>query len=390
MMSKTGFAQRGLPLLAACVLAAVAGIALDRGFRRAPTVMATPKPDSAAAVLHGTLQMPQSYLTLMGIEVERAMLGSVGADVLASAVMAAAPTAQAAVTARVAGTVVLITKRLGDGVAAGEPLALLDSREAAAMAAELLAAEARQQQLGAALKREQYLYEQRVTARQDLELVQAQMAAADAEVQRARTAAAGVRVAADGKSVALASPVAGRIIAVAAVLGQSVQPDDVLFRVVDPSQLLVEAAVTATDAARLQPGDKAQITTSSGKSWDATVRTVTATVDGQTRAATVVLIPAASAVLPLPGEYVQARIVPKSTVVAALVVPEEAVQRIDEQDVVFVRTADGFKVAPVRTGARSNQRVAVLTGLEEGTVIATRNAFLLKAQLRNAAADDAQ
>jgi len=389
-MPRTSFAQRRLPLFVACVLAGVAGIALDRWFRSSPAVTAQADVDSADALLHGTLQIPQSYLTVMGIEVERATRGAVGADVLASAVMVAAPTAQAVVTARVAGTVVRVTKRLGEVVAAGESLAQLDSREAAAMAAELLGAEAHQQQLRAALKREQYLYDQHVTARQDLELAQSQMAAADAEVQRARTAVAGVRVAADGKSVALTSPVAGRLIAVAAVLGQSVQADEVLFRVADPSQLLIEAAVTAVDASRLQPGDSAQITTSSGKSWDATVRVVTAAVDGQTRTATVVLAPAVSAVLPLPGEYVQARIVPKSTTAVSVVVPEEAVQRLDEQDVVFVRTADGFKVAPVRAGARANQRVALLAGIEEGAVIATRDAFLLKAQLRNAAAEDAQ
>jgi len=389
-MPRTSFAQRRLPLFVACVLAGVAGIALDRWFRSSPAVTAQADVDSADALLHGTLQIPQSYLTVMGIEVERATRGAVGADVLASAVMVAAPRAQAVVTARVAGTVVRVTKRLGEVVAAGESLAQLDSREAAAMAAELLGAEAHQQQLRAALKREQYLYDQHVAARQDLELAQSQMAAADAEVQRARTAVAGVRVAADGKSVALTSPVAGRLIAVAAVLGQSVQADEVLFRVADPSQLLIEAAVTAVDAARLQPGDSAQITTSSGKSWDATVRVVTAAVDGQTRTATVVLAPAVSAVLPLPGEYVQARIVPKSTMAVSVVVPEEAVQRLDEQDVVFVRTTDGFKVAPVRAGARANQRVALLAGIEEGAVIATRNSFLLKAQLRNAAAEDAQ
>lgn len=61
--------------------------------------------------------------------------------------------------------------------------------------------------------------------------------------------------------------------------------------------------------------------------------------------------------------------------------PEEAVQSVEGRDVVFVRTAAGFLAVPVSLGRRSAGRVEVLTGLAGGQTIATRQAFLLKAEL---------
>jgi membrane fusion protein, heavy metal efflux system len=48
---------------------------------------------------------------------------------------------------------------------------------------------------------------------------------------------------------------------------------------------------------------------------------------------------------------------------------------------VFVRTREGFKAVPVTTGRRSSGRVEILSGLADGQTVATRQAFLLKAEL---------
>jgi membrane fusion protein, heavy metal efflux system len=114
----------------------------------------------------------------------------------------------------------------------------------------------------------------------------------------------------------------------------------------------------------------------------ARVLSVTPTADVENRSATVVLAPASGAGL-LPGEYVRVRIESRTQegTGGALVVPAEAVQSVDGRDVVFVRTANGFKVQPVQVGARTSERVEILGGLAAGTRIAGRKAFLLKAEL---------
>jgi cobalt-zinc-cadmium efflux system membrane fusion protein len=69
---------------------------------------------------------------------------------------------------------------------------------------------------------------------------------------------------------------------------------------------------------------------------------------------------------------------------SALVVPEEAIQRIDDRSVVFV--ADDakpgrFTVRDIEAGAQSGGNRAVLTGLKAGEKVASKGAFTLKSQL---------
>jgi cobalt-zinc-cadmium efflux system membrane fusion protein len=56
--------------------------------------------------------------------------------------------------------------------------------------------------------------------------------------------------------------------------------------------------------------------------------------------------------------------------------------------VVFVRTADGFTARQVLVGVRSGGVAQILTGVRVGESIATKNAFLLKAELRKKVGDE--
>lgn len=65
-----------------------------------------------------------------------------------------------------------------------------------------------------------------------------------------------------------------------------------------------------------------------------------------------------------------------------LQVPSDALQQIDNQDVVFVRTAaDRFVVRPVRIGEAVDGKTPVLDGLKAGEQVAVRGSFVLKSQL---------
>jgi cobalt-zinc-cadmium efflux system membrane fusion protein len=160
-----------------------------------------------------------------------------------------------------------------------------------------------------------------------------------------------------------------------------VQPETELFRVADPRFVQVEASVTGADAARIAPGDPAVLSTSAGDTVNAVVRSVTPTLNAESRAATVVLVAAGAGPALTPGATLQARISPKTASPGGIVIPEEAVQSIDGRDVVFVRSAKGFVVQPVVVTSRSAGRASIASGLQAGQSIATRNAFLLKAEL---------
>jgi cobalt-zinc-cadmium efflux system membrane fusion protein len=343
-----------------------------------------PAPVAAAPVAEADeLKLDPSYLDVVGIKTEAVSAGNLSFDVLAPATVTAAPNGEAVVTAHVAGTVIRLARQLGDAVRTGETLALVESREAAAMAAEQSVAASKADLARSQLAREQELYNQRVTPRQDLERAQAELAVAEAEVRRAREAAAASHVTQDGR-IAVVSPLAGRITQMRGALGSFVQPDTELFRIADPRFVQIEASVTAMDAVRIAIGDSAKISTPSGAILAATVRSISPTLNEQTRAATVVLSLVGNHEPLSPGEAVQADIVPKNAMQSGVVVPEDAVQNVGGRTVVFVRTAAGFKVRPVVVGARGAGRVSIVSGLQAGETIATANAFFLKAELGKA------
>jgi membrane fusion protein, heavy metal efflux system len=381
--------------LGALVFAGVLGFVLARLTARPPAadpaVGTTQAPDNVSRT---TLQIDASHLRAVGIELETVAAGSLSAEVRAQASVSAAPNGQAVVSAHAAGTVVRITKRLGDPVRAGDTLAWVESRDAAAIAAERAVADSKAALAQSVMEREKRLFEQRVTPRQDFEAAQAQLIAAEAEARSARVAATNAHVSSDGRSVRVASPLSGRITSAATAVGAFVQADTELFRVADPTRIQIEAAVTALDAARIAPGDHARVGTTSGATHLAQVQSVTPTVNEQTRSATVVLslmdppgTPSGQAA-PSPGEFVHVVITPQSASRAGFVVPEDSVQRVDGHDVVFVRTQTGFRVQPVMVGARSGGRASILSGLTVSQTIATRNAFLLKAELGKGAEGD--
>lgn len=362
---------------AALAVAAAAGFAAARLTAPAPPPSETAP--TAAASGPATLKTPPAYLTAAGVMLETVATGDLAAEIRAPAVTHSTPDAEAVATAGAAGTVTKVAKRLGDEVGAGEVLAVVSSRDAAAIAADRTVAEAKVEQARKTAERERRLNAEGVSPRQDLEAAEAALTAAEAEARRARTAAAAAGV--SGMGVAeVRSPIAGRITAEGPGLGAFVQTDTAVFRIADPRRVQVEAQVSATEAERVRPGDPTVLVSSSGARTSGQVRSVTPSLDPQTRTATVVVVPTGAIAL-TPGSAAQAVITPKSAGGGQIVVADEAVQRIEGRDSVFVRTPDGFVVRPVTVGGRSGGRAAILAGLKPGETIAARNAFLLKAEL---------
>lgn len=351
-------------------------------------------PPPAAAAKHeeaeeaeGGIEMDAAQIKASGIELITVTPGALGAEIIAQASITATPQGQAAIAARADGAVTRILVRLGDNVAAGQTLAVLESREASTIAAERSAAHAKAVAARSAYAREQRLFDAKITAREALEAAQASLAEAEAELRRTNAAAAAARVTGDGRSIAVSSPISGRVTGLSATLGSFVTAGTELFKVTNPGLIQVEAAVPATEARRLAPGDRAELETPAGR-IAASVRSIAPAADPESRAVTVVLTLHGSGALS-PGQSVRARIIPSAAGPSnAIVVPEEAVQTVEGKDVVFVRTGHGFQAVEVVIGQRSGGRVEIRSGLRPGSVIAGRNAFLLKSEAGKAEAED--
>ena len=353
----------------------------------APTNTAVDAETTKEKVPAETVKLTAMAIREAGIATETISAGGLAGEIVAQATVTASPTGEAIVTARASGAVTRVLKRLGDPVRRGEALAIVESRDAAQITADRGVAAAKLTLAQRSLARERYLYDQKVSARVDLEQAQAEAAMAAAEARRAQAAAGAANVTRDGRGVVIASPITGRVSASAVRLGAFVQPEAELFRVSDPNQVQIEAAVGPNDAARLAPGDRAVVELPDGRTVDARVRAVTPTLNGETRSATAVLDIGGGAVQP--GLAVRVRLLPRvGGSSAAIVVPEEAVQSLAGRDVVFLRTATGFTARPVTTGPRSAGRIEIASGLSAGQTIATTNAFLLKAELAKSAGEE--
>ncbi|MGN6209444.1 efflux RND transporter periplasmic adaptor subunit [Asticcacaulis sp.] len=372
---------------AAVIVAALLGFGIAK-----MTSPATPKPaaeEAAEPAAPKALTVKAETIQQAGILVQTVDAGGLSSEILAQGSVMSAPSGQAVMTARAGGTVTQIFKRLGDPVKAGESLALVSSNDAAQIAADRRSAAAKATLAQQTLAREKSLFEQGITPKAEYEQAVAEAAAAQADQSRANIAASNAGVTSDGRGTRVISPISGRITAATASLGAFVQPETELFRVSDPAKTQVEAAISAVDAPRVAPGDRVSIDMGDGQTVEGRVRSVTPALDAATRTATAVIdAPGAQLV---PGRSVRVRMFLSGAATggtSAIVVPEESVQSVDGKDVVFVRTKDGFRPQAVITGQRSGGRIEIVSGLPSGSAIATKNAFLLKAEISKSAEEE--
>jgi cobalt-zinc-cadmium efflux system membrane fusion protein len=69
----------------------------------------------------------------------------------------------------------------------------------------------------------------------------------------------------------------------------------------------------------------------------------------------------------------------------ALTIPNEGIQQINDQDVVFIKKGeDRFEARPVRIGNAYSGRITILEGVQPGEIVVTKGTFLLKSQLLKA------
>ena len=69
----------------------------------------------------------------------------------------------------------------------------------------------------------------------------------------------------------------------------------------------------------------------------------------------------------------------------ALLVPQAAIQLVDDHPCVFVRSGDEFERRDVTLGVNDGRQVEIIDGLSHGELVVTENAFHLKAELTKSA-----
>ncbi len=323
-----------------------------------------------------------------GIEVTRPTVGGVAGAIELSATIEGDPQSVQVVSASVGGRLVSLTRNLGESVGRGDPLAIIESREAASLKAEVEATGARAALAQSNLRREQRLFAERVSPEQDL--VAARTAAAEAGIAlrlaRQRLSATGSGGGALNR-IAVRSPTAGQIIARSATLGQAVAADAELFRVANLSKVTVATSLVPADAGRVKPGARVEVT-AAGRRQEGRVTFVSPVLDETTRLVPLIVALDNGGGTWRVGETVNVSILLPASGDRSIAVPSAAVQMIDDKSFVFVRTPTGFRASPVTLGRTNGGQVTVKSGLTGSERIASTNSFTLKAELGKGAGGD--
>jgi cobalt-zinc-cadmium efflux system membrane fusion protein len=337
--------------------------------------------EGAEARAEGVITLTPQQIATAGIQLVRPTIGDGGAIEL-PATIEGDPQGTQVVSAAIGGRVVALTRNLGQSIGRAETLAVIESREAAQLNAEVEAAQARAALAQSNLRREQRLFAERVSAEQDL--IAARTAAREADIAL-RLARQQVSASGGGggslNRIAIRAPIGGQVIARSVTLGQTVAADAELFRVANLSTVSLTLSLSAADAGRVRPGAAVEVV-APGRQATARVTFVSPVLDETTKLVPVIATLDNRGGQWRVGESVQGAILLGGKAGgSAISVPSAAVQTVENKPVVFVRTANGFRTVPVTLGQAHGASVTILSGLTGREQVAAANSFTLKAEL---------
>lgn len=270
-----------------------------------------------------------------------------------------------------------VRAQVGDRVKRGQVLALLSAQtlaaDVAATRAGVAEAEATQAEAAANAERARQLQASGAISAQQIQ----QYVTAEATA-RARVASLKARLAADEVRLSqtrIVAPDDGVISARAATVGAVVQPGQELFRLIRKDRLEWRAEVAATELARIQPGQKVQVTPAGGTAVAGTVRMVAPLVDAATRNGLVYVD------LPRPGSARAGMFARGEFAVGereGLTLPQSAVVLRDGFHWVFeLGAGNRVQQRKVSVGSRFGERIEITGGLPATARVVAQGAGFL-------------
>ncbi len=173
---------------------------------------------------------------------------------------------------------------------------------------------------------------------------------------------------------------AGMVIKDDFVLGQIVNPEDVLFEISDMDHLWVEANIKPKDVSKIALGSNASIPVED-KTLQGKVIFIGRVLDEKTRTLPVRIEVNTKGVSLYPGQFVKTSISSKTTH-AAIAIPAESVLRSSDGDwMLFVEEAPGRFVPKEVDIVENLGETVVVEGIESGTTIVSKGAFFVQSEL---------
>jgi len=352
----------------------------------------TPAPQIAAPIVQGNeLRFAPGHPQLALLKTEPAQAAtSVTIDMPAKLVWNEEHTQR--VFASFAGRVQSIQADIGQRVGPGSVLAKLASPDFGQAQSDANKAIADANLAERALARQRELFGAGIVARKDYEMAEADLARAQAELDRAqgRTKLYGSGASVN-QALALTSGIQGIVVERNLNPGQELRPDlngpgvPPLFVVTDPSNLWIQIDARESELSVALPGTPFEIKSPSlpGLAFQGKVAAVSDYIDPQTRTIKIRgLVP-----------NLQRRLKAEMLVTAyferkfdtGVIVPAAAVQLVGNRHSAFVKTQDGvFERREVQIGFEGPRQTVLTSGIQPGEKVVIENALLISRMLRMA------
>jgi cobalt-zinc-cadmium efflux system membrane fusion protein len=411
------------------LIVATAGIAATLSFAAVhsrPTAAANPAPAAAAPK---TVQAGPSLPTTISVSAEELAnlplhLGMAETEPLVRTVSATGTVGYnllhfARITPPARGRIETLDVVVGDQVAAGQRLAVLDNFELSTVRSKVAGAEAATSQAQAqvataqaALARAANLVRTGGMAQSELDARRAMAASMDAELRTrqaelreyqdeearlmptadpsqatpAETSGDARPAANDGSpdsEGAIVAPFKGLVDSVSASPGEMVDPSTQIFTVADLSTVWVQADVAETDLGAVQVGDAVQVQVSAypGRVFTGHVTYISDKIDAMTGTAKV------RCAVPNPDGALRVNMFATTSIISpaggnGVLVPSSSLQDVNGQSVVFIPAGEGhFAWRAVHTGLVANGETQITSGLSAGTPVVADGSYWLKAAL---------
>lgn len=157
--------------------------------------------------------------------------------------------------------------------------------------------------------------------------------------------------------------------------------DKTVFVIADLSTVWVDVAIFPRDAAKIRVGQTVRVTNpSSDVTSEGEIISVSAMGSNTNQSLTARVVLNNSTREWTPGLFVNADVVLAKKLVA-LSIRNEALQDHEGKQVVFVRGKEGFEPRPVKLGRTDGEVSEVLGGVKSGETYASKNSFIIKAEL---------
>src|SRR5690625_332867 len=329
----------------------------------------------------GTVSLTSMQRETIGLELGALQSRNLSGTIKVNGELKLPPQYEADISAIVGGNVNNIQVIEGDEVRQGQTLALLEHPNFVQMQVDLQQSSSRLNYLQQEYERRQNLYEEGVGSGRDFQEAQAEYISTKANIEGLKAKLnmlnLDVEKILDGtiyQDIPVIAPIGGFIKSVNIRIGKYVTPGDVLFEVVDISQILADLRVFEKDVSKVEVGQKVYFTVSNApnREYTATIYAVGKTFEEGPKAIHVQAEIEGGAEGLIPGQYIEGRIAVNNVSSPAL--PEAAIVGEGEESYIFIKTGEASHQEESREDANDNswvfKQIQITTGVQDNGWVA--------------------